>query len=243
MDKRNHFSDKFKPKSSEELRQIISNKDYQKEAQLAAIWELERREEATKTEQVLAEKATIQQATQRESIKLAKKYQTFGPRFIAAFLDGLVLMLITWLINLAILRTDQSVITFILGILYNFLPFLYSTLMHGYNGQTLGKMAMNIRVVSFVSEDKISYFQAFLRDSVPIILMLLSYSILALGTNGFSDRQYIDSRTFPATHIAIIIINGLNFLWVIIELITMLMNEKSRAVHDLIAKTVVIRTD
>ena len=42
--RQNHFSSKMMEKSSEELKFIASNRDYARDAQMAAQWELERRE-------------------------------------------------------------------------------------------------------------------------------------------------------------------------------------------------------
>ncbi|MFT6783911.1 MAG: hypothetical protein ACJA1A_003853 [Saprospiraceae bacterium] len=51
MDKRNHFSDKYKSENSDELRGIVNDSRYQKDAKIAAVWELEQREEASEEDQ------------------------------------------------------------------------------------------------------------------------------------------------------------------------------------------------
>lgn len=243
MDKRNHFSDKFESKSSEELRQIISNKDYQKEAQLAAIWELERREEANITDQEIAEIIVTTEAREKESIRQSRRYETFGARFIAAILDSFVLIAIGLGLNYSIPYTNSSILNFLSEILYNTLPFIYYILMHGYYGQTLGKMAMKVKVVDFESEQKIGLFQAFLRDCIPLILMILSFIVLSFTSYSQNNLFGLSNTESTISNIAILTINGLSMTWSLIELVSMLTNEKSRAVHDLIAKTVVIRTD
>lgn len=47
MSKQNRFSEKFAEKSTSHLKSLLNNNDYQKDAQLAALWELERRGEAS----------------------------------------------------------------------------------------------------------------------------------------------------------------------------------------------------
>ena len=127
--------------------------------------------------------------------------------------------------------------------LYQFLPFIYSIIMHGYYGQTLGKMAMKVKVVDFKTEERITMTQAWLRDCIPLLLMLFSYFSLAVLTNGFQNERIITNSGSSLASIVIMIINGLSISWVILEIVSMLMNEKSRAIHDLIAKTVVVRVD
>lgn len=243
MDKKNHFSDKFESKTTEELRNIIDNKDYQKEAQLAAAWELERRSELGQDQQDFAQSLVAKNIQQAEQRTIARRYETFGPRFIAAILDGLVLMAAGLLLNLINNNLHGLIYIILLGMLHQFLPFIYSILMHGTYGQTLGKMAMKVKVVDFKSEENITMFQAFLRDCIPLLLMLVSYFMIAIITNGFKNEWITPEPGFNLASTVITIINGLSLVWSILEIGSMLMNEKSRAIHDLIAKTVVVRTE
>ncbi|MEP0986796.1 RDD family protein [Ekhidna sp.] len=238
MDKRNIFSDKFEKKTTEELNKVINEEGYQKEAKLAAIWELERRNEATDEQINLANELTAEQERKKASKLSGQRYQTFWPRFFAALIDGFVMWPIGFLLSY-ITNSNIGVIVIIGNLLNNFAPYIYSIFLHGHYGQTLGKMAMGVRVVDFDTEDEIDLKQAFIRDSVPVALMavLYAYSLIIFYGNEGSELQADFVTLAPLFFIGL-----LTMLWTILEIFSMLFNDKSRAVHDLIARTVVVRT-
>lgn len=112
---------------------------------------------------------------------------------------------------------------------------IYSVLMHAKYGQTLGKMLTRIRVLD-VSETKLSWKQAVLRDGVYIAITLVSIVL---------DLPGIVAGGHPA--LAPEMTAGTWFLlygasaWSLAELATMLTNAKRRALHDFIAGSVVVR--
>ena len=77
----------------------------------------------------------------------------------------------------------------------------------------------------------ISYQQAVMRDIVPVLV--LPVWIWAM-------LYFAIKREFPPTAMYMWAVY-LNFYWTVLELITMLFNQQRRAIHDYIAKTVVIR--
>ena len=103
------------------------------------------------------------------------KYNTFWPRVGAAIVDGLVFLPISlfdeWVWSIS--ESIPIVLLFIWFIIGRFIFITYSVLMHGYFGQTLGKMAAKVKVVD-ISENKLTMRQAVLRDIVPIILVVIS---------------------------------------------------------------------
>ncbi len=239
MSKTNHFSDKFKNKTSEELRKIIRGNAYQNDAKLAAAWELERRDESTEEELKLASGIEAENERKETSRLSGERYQTFWPRFIAAFIDGFVMWPIGFLLSYAT-NSNIGVIVILGNLLNNLAPYIYSVLLHGNYGQTLGKMVMGVKVVDAKSEDGIDLKQAFLRDSVPIALMIGIYCYAAILLTGF---EHVDLATDFAALAPVFFLGFLTILWTIVEILSMLFNEKSRAVHDFIAKTVVVRTN
>jgi len=239
MDKRNIFSDKFEKKTTGELLKVINEEGYQKEAKLAAIWELEKRNEATDEQKNLANELTVKRERKKASKFSSERYQTFWPRFLAAFIDGFVMWPIGFLFSY-ITNSNVGLIVIFGNLLNNLAPYIYSVLLHGNYGQTLGKMAMGVKVVDAESENEIDLKQAFLRDSVPIALMigLYCYSAILL-----TDIEHVDLATDFAALAPMFFIGFLTILWTIVEIFSMLFNDKSRAVHDFIAKTVVVRTN
>lgn len=98
---------------------------------------------------------------------------------------------------------------------------------------------MHVKVMD-VSEASIpSLKQAFLRDLGYIVLNVLSLSYfiyLVLAHEYVSGKVEVVSSS-PGTILAFA---GLG--WFLLEVVTMLTNEKRRALHDLIAGTVVVST-
>jgi uncharacterized RDD family membrane protein YckC len=110
-------------------------------------------------------------------------------------------------------------------------------LLHARYGQTLGKRAMHVKVMD-VSEERIpSLGQAFLRDIgyIAINTFSLAYFIhIVVAHKYVTGTEQLDS--LPG-----IILACAGLGWFLLEVITMFSNSKRRAVHDLIAKTVVVR--
>lgn len=239
MDKRNHFSDKFDNKHSAQLRSILVDNGYEKDAQLAAVWELERREEATEEDLAFANELEAERQRNQVDELLYQRYRTFWYRLIAATIDGFVLLPIAHLFAYLfahLMATNFAIIDGIGSLLYHLIPYIYSILLHGYKGQTLGKMAMGIKVVNADDEEPIHMRQAFIRDSVPVVLTISMY-VYSLTIQG-KDLGSLPNFNSLAP---IIFLSFLSLLWTLLEIISMLFNEKSRAVHDLLAKTVVVR--
>jgi uncharacterized RDD family membrane protein YckC len=111
-------------------------------------------------------------------------------------------------------------------------------LLHRFYGQTLGKRIMKIRVLS-VDDEPITMRQAVLRDSVWLGLLLIGF-VLNLPAVLAGDSYLV---TIDVTDSVEIGISYISSAWLILEMITMLFNDKRRAIHDLIAGTVVVRDE
>ena len=107
--------------------------------------------------------------------------------------------------------------------------------MHGAYGQTLGKMITSVKVLD-LSENKLSYKQAALRDIVP----LLDWPIGIYGSYQASFGGLGFAEEF--TSLPMIIYFSILFGWALLEIITMLFNKKRSAIHDFIAGSVVVKT-
>lgn len=162
------------------------------------------------------------------------RYNTFGARFWAGMIDGLVLLPITYLDYVIFDVQRPTWLIAIWAFISYFSYCAYSTILHGRSGQTLGKTATRIIVLD-VSEKRLpGYWQAFLRDSVYIGLTVVPlfgfwYYLFTGGLESALSHSWLDT--------SLIVIS---WGWFILEIVTMLSNDKRRALHDWIARTVVV---
>ncbi len=95
----------------------------------------------------------------------------FWRRFVASFLDGLILVVIGTILGAVLSDNSNADTGFIL-----LLGILYYTYFEGSSGQTLGKKALGIRVVSLNGGGSIGFGRAFIRyigrivSTIPIFL-------------------------------------------------------------------------
>lgn len=158
-------------------------------------------------------------------------YKTGIRRIIAAFIDYLILY-----IPVIILYWNFGEYTFVKHIIrwYSLIPITYSILGHYFYGQTIGKALTNVKVVDKSGSASLTFLQAVLRDGiwVMIIIVYIIFYLLYLG----GIVSYYNTRLVSY------ILKNFHYIWMIIEIISMMTNQKRRAIHDFIAGTVVIRT-
>ncbi|MBI2441467.1 MAG: RDD family protein [Lentisphaerae bacterium] len=170
-----------------------------------------------------------------------KKYRTFWRRFWAGWVDALVFLpcypLNFWIMNHA--GSMPVAVLALWHVLNSVVGFAYSIVLHGRYGQTLGKMALRVKVMDVSESRRIGFKQAFLRDAVPLITMLaiLPHDLIQIF---YGTSFMLNKGAMPDTlsMIPSYIIGG----WLCLEVVTMLLNSKRRAIHDFIAHSVVIRT-
>ena len=153
------------------------------------------------------------------------RYQTGLRRVAAAVIDALLLSApgTALTANGALTPNGQAILEQVNA----FLPLLYSIVLHYRFGQTFGKKLVGIKVLD-VSETRLpSWRQAVLRDSVWLGLEVLG---LVLAVVDFVNLEWLAWGVVNAS-----------LLWVILEITTMLLSPKRRAIHDLLAGTVVVR--
>lgn len=168
---------------------------------------------------------------------IAPKYETFGARVSAGILDGLVLLPLS-IPMIVVEMTSKPWPAWALILVHVLTPlasYAYSILMHGRYGQTLGKMWAGVKILDVGESKPITYFQALKRDAVPllffIILLPVELHLIQQGEYGFAEI-----RTSPWHRI----LGSLMWGWWGLEILTMLFSRKRRAVHDIIAGTVVV---
>jgi len=168
---------------------------------------------------------------------MVDRYSTFGARFVAGMIDGLVFIPLV-IIQLNFINSpDDDVTLFLVWSTIAYSSYwLYTVLLHARYGQTLGKRVVGVKVLD-VSESRIpTLSQALLRDSVYIVLntLTLAYLFMLVLRGQYTAVALTDSA--PAR-----IMNWIGWGWFLTEFVTMLMNDKRRALHDFIARTVVVR--
>ena len=178
------------------------------------------------------------------SFALAERYSTFGPRFWTGSVDACVLwpvrLIATGLLCLNIPRSLAGLLIIVQSLVW----LLYTVVMHARYGQTVGKMVTKVRVVDFGTEGRISWRQAWLREAIAIVLSLglLGLEVPLVLTSGLNPRAFGNRGTLPASR-GFWLLMALPGLWFLAEVLTMLTNEKRRALHDFMAGTVVVRTN
>lgn len=185
-----------------------------------------------------------QRAKQHEAVKSSSavetRFRTFWRRVWAGTIDATVFAPL-FLINTWVWTTfkEHSILLMFWFILSSIAIHIYDIVLHGIFGQTLGKMAVNVKVTS-VTGDRLTMSQAFRRDMVPLLFFALSLA---------SDAPKILNGIYPQNP-AFVKFNFIFFLtvfsgmgWFFAEVITMLTNKRRRAIHDYIAGSVVIKTD
>jgi uncharacterized RDD family membrane protein YckC len=169
------------------------------------------------------------------------KYNTTGARIGAAIVDSVIFwpfgLFNDYLTGILSSSTEYSAGLIIAWTIFAMSLFqCYSIFMHGKYGYTIGKKTMGVKIVSFPEELPITYKQAFIRD-LPYTVLLLADIVINIAF--ILHPELIFNST-------IVLLNGIlgfaGLFWILVEIVSMLFNDKKRAVHDLIAKTVVIKT-
>lgn len=226
METNNFYYNIYLKRTSDELLSVINNTNSEIDSKLTAIKILEDRGELP--EELIAMKIDIdQKRNELFNNKISvERYSTFGERLFANIIDGFILRLFGLLLSI-ISVPDSSFYSKSLLPFTLFYPVLYTILLHGFAGQTIGKMLIGIKIFDKSEKVKNSFGQAVLRDIVPIGIILIFYLTSILGLTS-------DSSVLAFLQYTIII-------WSLVEIITLLFSKKHRALHDFIAGTVVLK--
>jgi uncharacterized RDD family membrane protein YckC len=174
------------------------------------------------------------------------RYAGFWPRLGAIVIDTVVLAPIIMLSFWALSASRTIALSFEIPITCLF-P-LYNIYFVGRWGQTLGKMALGIKVIAVAGESA-GYARAFYRHAVDSVFSLVMSAFTLYALTAVTNREF-DLLTFDArlelltaaTGSWTDILNWLLIAWTLSELVVLLFNEQRRAIHDYIAGTVVVHT-
>lgn len=158
------------------------------------------------------------------------KYNTFPRRLLAGIIDGIFLYPISFLESLYINKGVSlfAIGTFATGVIYS----LYFIILHAKYGHTIGKIITGLKVLDISELRLINFKKSILRESpfVVINLAIILYVIALLGDDLSKTEERFHNITYT-----------INLIWIGLEIIYMLTNKKRRAIHDVIADSVVIK--
>ena len=159
------------------------------------------------------------------------KYETGLKRLGAAIVDGIVFIPVIFFDKL--FSSDISV-NIVWAIFTGFLLLFYSVFLHYKYGQTIGKWVVGVKVLDISEARGLTLKQSIMRDSFNIgsEALALIYLVVLIKRNSELISAFEKYRNFA---------NQPGAIWIVLELITMTFNNKRRAIHDFLAKSVVVR--
>ena len=170
-----------------------------------------------------------------------EKYKTFWRRVLAAIIDTVVLLPVglpqIWVWNQSYDLSKGLQITWYAFITLSW--YVYEIVMLGKYGQTIGRMLVKVKVMEKSEVSQITYWQAIKRTSVPLLatIIVMPYQLYLISSGKFYMQQ-----VKPEYDAYTMVLSYFLWVWLLLEYITMLFSQKRRAIHDIIAGSVVIRT-
>lgn len=172
-------------------------------------------------------------------------YAAWWRRFGAFWID-MIVMLPFMIVQIKIINSSPRMYVATL-IPFSLLCTGYWIYCHGRWGKTIGKKLTGTCVTN-LDGSHISWKQAFLRSSVDIICVIISYfalipTYLSIPIEGYAElaspeRSKLIQSLWPAWHPYFL---NAQQLWIWSEFIVILLNKRRRALHDFIAGTVVLQ--
>ena len=165
-----------------------------------------------------------------------KKYRTGLKRLWGAILDGIIFLPLL-LVERWIYKTTSNIsVLFTWAVFIAFVPLFYSVFLHYKYGQTYGKWVVGVKVLDISETKKLTLCQSIYRDGFYLMVVLIGLLYYGFLLSTKVDKEIILNDYYSFANFSF-------FWWTVIELITMLANSKRRALHDLIAKSIVIRAE
>ncbi len=180
----------------------------------------------------------------RRTFARSARYSTFGPRFWTGSVDSCVLWPLGFITTMLLTVNIPKALAALLVVVESLAWLVYTVVMHARFGQTVGKMLTKVRVVDFRTERSISWNQAWLREGIPMVLSFgfVGWQVFLILTGSLSPGAVASGEALTNSK-GFWLLTALPGLWFVAEVLTMLTNDKRRALHDFIAGTVVVRTN
>jgi uncharacterized RDD family membrane protein YckC len=170
------------------------------------------------------------------------QYSTFGRRIWSALFDAGFLMLCGAIVALLCSseRGPRAYITYLS--IYLVVSYGYSIVTTYLLGGTFGKRLFSLRVVTEPSQNRVSLTQSFLREILNVALSAVNIVLIVVLVElqgPVAIRSYL---VRGAQTVYSEISSYLSSALAVAELLTCLMSAKRRAIHDLVAGTVVVKS-
>ena len=172
-------------------------------------------------------------------------YAGFWRRFAALLIDVLIFLPISATLTWASVQSRLAALLLLFpAALFGC---AYQVFFHARWGQTPGKMVARVRVLS-VDGSRIGLRQALLRSAVDIFISGLfiaaqASALLQIPPAEYASLTWLEqSRRVGELQGSWQWLSWVEGAWTISEVVTLLFNRRRRALHDLIAGTVVLRT-
>ena len=131
------------------------------------------------------------------AVMSAEAIHVTGRRVVATLIDGLIFGVAYWLLALAFgdIRTEEEAANFVanlpgwVGVAYGLLVIAYYVLLEGHLGQTVGKMAVGVKVVSEATGATPGIASAAIRTVLRLIDGLFSYLVAFITVLASGKRQ------------------------------------------------------
>jgi uncharacterized RDD family membrane protein YckC len=175
----------------------------------------------------------------QQLLQVKVKYGGFWPRVGASLLDGIVIAPIVFGVMYFNVVSFKSTALLIIA---NGLAMAYKPFMEYTYGATLGKMALDLKVVNLELE-RANLNEIILRNIFHIggSLLSLIFMIVVFNASGFEEISgYMEYAAFSQNFVGLQAVNYLTTLVTLIDAIVLIVDEKKRALHDKIAGTFVI---
>ena len=166
----------------------------------------------------------------------AARFGTAWLRFCASVVDGVIFAPLIALLHFLGPHIHSPALMLALWLAYSACAIAYRLLLHGFRGQTIGKMLLKVKVLD-LSETPLSMRQALVRDSPWILILLIQLPwIAAFAMAGGNILQWDVEPPMPLVVMYLPVAFGL------LTAVALLLSSKRRALHDLLAGSVVVRT-
>lgn len=166
-------------------------------------------------------------------------YGNFWPRLGALFLDGLIVGLPTFAVTyFNVVSWKSSAILILITVIST----VYKPLMEYLYGATLGKMALNLRVVN-LDFQKANLTEILFRNIFNIgsnVFTIISMLIIFNSVEFQAVTGYMEFNKIVASQSGSTIIRGISAAIGLTEFICLITDKQKRALHDRIGKTYVI---
>jgi uncharacterized RDD family membrane protein YckC len=172
-------------------------------------------------------------------------YSTFGSRFAAALVDGLVVGAIS--VTATLLNGISKNVLIATAIIQIAFSLFYHVYLVQLSGATPGKRVMNLKIVK-LDGSAVTWNEAILRQLPQILLAIVTQAItvsavLTMDQDYYDELSWLQRMQIGSTNPLVFqVIQWVSVIWSLADIITFFTNDERRALHDKIAGTVVIST-